>query len=148
MAVYSLRLTLEEKRASFCSYNLDKNNVSTHLQVIINTLDSLSHSHDKFILIGDFSAEQKRLLCQVSISNFLVLKNLVKQKTFLRNPKYPSCMDLVLIDSKSHRFQNITTFEVGLSDFHKLVATVLNKSKIFYHTETVNDSVTCHLEEI
>ena len=60
-------------------------------------------------------------------SNFLNiyrLKNIVKQKTCFKNPERPSCIDLILTNS-SRSFQDTCTIETGLSDFHKLLVTVL-----------------------
>ena len=39
----------------------------------------------------------------------------------------PSCIDLIITDSPNS-FQNTSTFCTGLSDFHKLVVTVLKTS--------------------
>ena len=61
------------------------------------------------------------------MSNFLNtyhLKNIVKRKTYFKSPDRPSCIDLILTNS-SRSFQDTCTVETGLSDFHKLVVTVL-----------------------
>jgi len=50
------------------------------------------------------------------------LKNLVKEPTCYKNPQNPSCIDLILTN-KSNNFKNTTTFDLGLSDFHKMVIT-------------------------
>ena len=52
------------------------------------------------------------------------MKNIVKQKTCFKNPDRPTCIDLILTKS-SRSFQDTCTVETGLSDFHKLVVTVL-----------------------
>ena len=54
------------------------------------------------------------------------LRNLVKQKTYFKNPENPSCIDLILTNSP-RRFQNKNVFETGLSDFQKLTTTVLKQ---------------------
>ena len=54
------------------------------------------------------------------------LRNLVKQKTFFKNPENPSCIDLILTSSQ-RSLQNSNVFEMGLSDFHKLTTTVLKQ---------------------
>ena len=59
--------------------------------------------------------------------NVLNLKNLVKEPTCFKNIHNPSCIDLIL--TNRHRsFQHTHVVEVGLSDFHKLVVTVLKTS--------------------
>ena len=52
------------------------------------------------------------------------LTNLVKEGTFYKNPRNPSCIDLYLTNSPLS-FQNTLSVFTGLSDFHKLVLTVL-----------------------
>ena len=106
-----------------CSYNSYKNNIGTHLQMIVKTLDKLIVSYDNIILLGDFNVEPE----EAKMSEFLnmySLKNLVSQKTCFKNPENPSCIDLILTNH-SLIFQNF--FETGLSDFHKLKLTVLKQ---------------------
>ena len=70
-------------------------------------------------------------------SNFLNtyhLKNIVKQKTCFKNPDRPNCIDLILTNS-SRSFQDTFTVETGLSDFHKLVVTVL---KLYFPKQKPN----------
>ena len=55
------------------------------------------------------------------------LKNLVNEKTCFKNPENPTCIDL-LITNAPRSFNNTTVCETGLSDFHKLVVSVLKKS--------------------
>ena len=51
-------------------------------------------------------------------------KNLVKSKTCFKSLENPSCIDLFLTNSPLS-FQNTVTMSTGLSDFHKMVITVL-----------------------
>ena len=70
-------------------------------------------------------------------SNFLNtyrLKNIVKQKTYFKNPERPSWIDFILTNS-SRSFQDTCTVENGLSDFHELVATVL---KLYFFKQKPN----------
>ena len=76
---------------------------------------------------------RKRLLSnsnktQNNFCDIYNLKNLVKEPTCFKNPDNPSCIDLFLIN-EPRTFQRTTTIETGISDFHKLVVTVL---KTFY----------------
>ena len=54
------------------------------------------------------------------------MKNLVKQNTCFKNSDKPICFDLILTNHPNS-FQNTDTFEIGLSDFHKLTFTVLKQ---------------------
>ena len=85
-------------------------------------LDTYSN-YNKFLLAGDFNVDEKDDVIQ----EFLIehnAKNLVKEKTCFKNLDNPSCIDLFLTNS-SQSFQNTTTVTTGLSDFHKMVVTVL-----------------------
>ena len=52
----------------------------------------------------------------------------MKEPTCFKNPDHRSCIDLFLTN-RPRTFQCTTTIETGISDFHKLVVTVL---KTFY----------------
>ena len=52
------------------------------------------------------------------------LKSVINKPTCFKNPDKPSCIDLILTNC-SRSFQNSCAIETGLSDFHKLVVTVL-----------------------
>ena len=78
---------------------------------------------DKILLTGDFNAE----IHDNYLESFLYqheLKNLVKEKTCFKSISNPSCIDLFLTNN-ALSFQNTKTVSTGLSDFHKLVLTVL-----------------------
>ena len=55
-------------------------------------------------------------------------ESLNKEPIWFKNPNNPSCVNLFLTNYPRY-FQNTSTIETGISDFHKLVVTVL---KIFY----------------
>ena len=54
-------------------------------------------------------------------------KNLVQAKTCFKNPDNPSCIDLFITNS-TRSFQNTTTVATGLSDFHKMILSVLKST--------------------
>ena len=83
-------------------------------------------SYEKQLLIGDFNTE----ISEPRIDSFIYehdLHNLVKEKTCFKSVENPSCIDLILTNN-AMAFQNTTTVFTGLSDFHKLVLTVLKTS--------------------
>ena len=95
---------------------------SDFLEQICFALDKYS-SYDKILLAGDFNIDNGEEILQ----DFLFeqnMKNLVKDKTCFKSIKKPSCIDLFLTNS-SLSFQNTTTVATGLSDFHKMVVTVM-----------------------
>ena len=86
-------------------------------------LDTYRQIYKKFILAGDFNLHETDPI----MSEFLIkndAKNLVREKTCFKNYVNPSCIDLFITNS-SLSFQNTTTFASDLSDFHKMILTVL-----------------------
>ena len=89
-------------------------------------IDFYTEFYTNFILIGDFNTEDT----EPQISKFLHqydAKNLVKEPTCFKNPDNPSTIDLFLTN-KCNSFQNTGTISTGLSDFHKMIVTVLKTS--------------------
>ena len=54
----------------------------------------------------------------------LNMKCLIKEPTCFKSSNNPTCIDLFLTNQEKH-FQNSSTIESGLSDFHKMIVTVL-----------------------
>ena len=54
-------------------------------------------------------------------------KNIVKEPTCCKSLSNASCIDLVITNSSSS-FQNTKAISTGLSDFHKMVITVLKQT--------------------
>ena len=99
-----------------CSYNPYKANIKNHLKAIGKNVDN-------FIALGDFNAEPT----EIAMSDFMEaynFKNLTKGPTCFKNPNKPSCIDLILTNRKK-QFMTSTSIETGVSDFHKMVVTVL-----------------------
>ena len=75
------------------------------------------------LILGDFNANISKPTL-TSFCTLLKLKNLVKEPTCYKNPNNPSRIDLFLTNC-ARSFHNTCVFETGLSDFHKLVVTLL-----------------------
>ena len=86
-------------------------------------LHSYSSHYKNFILLGDFNVEPTEDAMEEFMKVYN-LKNLVKGPTCFENPDKPSCIDLTL-SNKSKTFQTSQIIETGISDFHKMVMTVL-----------------------
>ena len=80
-------------------------------------------NYDKFLLAGDFNVEENEGCLKEFLYEYNA-KNLVKENTCFKNIDNPSCIDLFITNSYQS-FQNTTTVSTGLSDFHKMVITVL-----------------------
>ena len=70
--------------------------------------------------------------CMNDFCNEYNLSNLAKEPICCKNPDDPSCIDLFLTNRPKH-FQSTMTMETGISDFHKILITVLN---FFYKKQT------------
>ena len=83
--------------------------------------------YENIIITGDFNAEisEPNLASFCTFYNF---KSLISKSTCYKNPDNSSCIDLILTNCPNY-FQNSSTFETGLSDFHKLILTLF-KSEI------------------
>ena len=93
-----------------------------YFEQISLALDVYSN-YDKFLLAGDFNIEEE----ESCLNDFLHEHNamsIVKQHTCFKNIDNPSCIDL-FITNCYRSFQNTITVSTGLSDFHKMIVTVM-----------------------
>ena len=120
----------KEKMLLCWSYNLYQNNISNHLHHLNKTLDVYLKNCDNLLILGDLNSELKSN-CLNDFSNVNNLKSLNKESACLKTPNNPSCIDLFLTN-RSRCFQNTSTIKTGISDFRKLVVTML---KMFYKTQ-------------
>ena len=83
-------------------------------------IDSQFSNYDNILLLGDFNSEPtketKETFCQIRS-----LKNIIK---VLKNPENPIMIEL-LLTTKLSSFQNSTTYEAGLRNFHKMTVGIL-----------------------
>ena len=73
--------------------------------------------------MGDLNLEVSEN-CLNSFSNVNRLKTLNRGPTCFKNPNNPSCIDL-LFTNRQQCFQQICVIETGISDFHKILVTVM-----------------------
>ena len=74
----------------------------------------------------DYNAEITNASMQEFCESYF-LENMVKKPTCFKNPAKPTCIDLI-ITNKPGMFQNAKTYETSLSDFHKLVVSIMKFS--------------------
>ena len=85
-----------------------------------------SKFYERFMLLGDFNAEES----EPCLSQFLFemnAKNIVKEPTCYKSFSKPSCIDIIITYSSSS-FKNTKAISTLLSDFHKMVITVLKQT--------------------
>ena len=105
------------------SYNPQKNNIGSHLNVITKTLDIYYGKYDNVVFLGDFNAGNKETTMKSFCESYNLTK-LIKQPTCFKKPGKPSCIDLVLTN-RPKSFQATSVTETGLSDFHRMTVSVL-----------------------
>ena len=93
-----------------------------------NALDQYLKTYEKFLLLGDFNAEDTEPILSEFLEQYET-KNIMKNKTCFKNLDRPTYTDLFLTNSP-HSFQNTMAISTGLSDFHKMIITVLKSSFI------------------
>ena len=114
--------------------------ISSHLNEIGPSLNLLSSRYEKFLLLGDFNAEPTT----TTVSDFCEiynLKNIIKDKTCFKNPSPSTCTDL-MITNQPRSFKHSAVIEIGLSDFHKMCATVM---RMYYNKQKLSIAKYCKL---
>ena len=82
-----------------------------------------SANYDNLLLMGDFNANTSELNMKDFCDSY-GFKSLIKVPICFKNPENPSCIDLILTNNPLS-FQSSDEIETGLSDFHKMIVTVM-----------------------
>ena len=104
-------------------YNPSKDSISYFLNHIGKVMDANLSDYENIILIGDFNAVSSDIALREFCSMYN-LKNIITEPTCYKNPDNPSSIDVILTN-RPRSFQESMTLETGLSDFHKIICTVL-----------------------
>ena len=92
-------------------------------------MNKFVNDYDNIIMMGDFNCDVDNKHENNKILNFcesFSLTNIVKEPTCFKNPVKPTCIDLIITNRKE-RFNDTTVIETGLSDYHLMTVTCLNK---------------------
>ena len=90
----------------------------------------------KFHTNGDFKAE----ISDTNMGFFCAIhkfKSLIKEPTCYKNHDDPTYIDLILTNWIQH-FQASSILETGLSDFHKMILTVLKSEVPHQHPKVIS----------
>ena len=136
-------------------YNPHKRNIDKFLEKLSTALAEYCSQYENLILLGDFNSEMTANAMNAFCMSFN-FKSLISLPTCFKNIDNPTCIDLILTN-KPRCFKNSTTIETGLSDFHKLVISVLNttykkeKPKVItyrdykrYNNLALRDAISCY----
>ena len=114
---------LKNKWLLSCSYNPSKSNIISHLEHLRRSLDLYPANYYNLLLMGDFNVNPKELNMKDFCDSY-GFKSLIKVSACFKNPENPSCIDLKLTNNPLS-FQSSGVIETGLSDFHKMIVTVM-----------------------
>ena len=89
-------------------------------------MDLFTTKYERLLFLGDFNAGMEDSSIKIFCSNFN-LTSMIYKPTCYKNPDKPTCIDLILTNC-SGSFQNSCVIETGLSDFHKVIVTVMKAS--------------------
>ena len=106
-----------------CSYNPNKSMINQHMEVLGKNMDLYSSTYENVIFLGDFNAVMEHL----ALKDFCILyslTSLINKANCRKNPTKPTCIDLILTNRPKF-FQNTNVIETWLSDFHKMVVTIV-----------------------
>ena len=107
----------------FCGYNPYKAVIKDFLNELSTNLDPLIGQYDNLIIMGDFNSECNESNMSIFCETY-DFQNLIKEPTCFKNPLSPSSIDVILTNRKTC-FQNSSTLDTSLSDFHKMTITVM-----------------------
>lgn len=106
------------------------------LSNITNALNFHMRHYSNIIVMGDFNLEPDSDEMSEFMSAF-DLSNLIKEKTCFKSASNPSCIDLILTNI-GRTFKHTSTIETGLSDFHRMVLTVMKTTYVKAPPKVVN----------
>ena len=116
----------KQKWLIYCTCNPNKHNISKHIEALSKSSDFFSSNYENVLLMGDFIAGLDNAVLK-DFCNSYNLTNLISKATCYKNPNNPSFIDLLLANFPKC-FQNSCVIETGLSDFRKMVVTVMKKN--------------------
>ena len=122
--IFCIELNLRKNKwLIFSYYNPNRHLLKHHLLQIESAINYYCKTYENLIILGDFNAKisdfNMKSFCTINAH----LKCIIKELTCYKNPDNPTCIDLILANCLKN-FQESSTLETGLSDFHKMVLTV------------------------
>ena len=120
-------MNIKSKKWLLCStYNPHYSLIENHLRQLQKQLEASSERYEHFLIMRNFDVD----VSDPSMTSFCTLfklKSIAKKSTGYKSLENPRCIDLFLINCP-RSLHNTCLYETGLSDFQKLVATILRTS--------------------
>ena len=89
-------------------------------------MDLFTTKYERLLFLGDFNAGMEDSLIKIFCNSYN-LTSMINKPTCYKNPGKLTCIDLILTNCPGS-FQNSCVIEIGLSDFQKMIVTVMNIS--------------------
>ena len=121
-----INLHIKKKWLISCSYTPKRASIANHLSILSKCTDIYTSKYDSLIFLGDFNAGVEDSDMKIFCSSYNLTSMVNKAKCY-KNPDKPICVDLILTSCPGSS-QNSCVAETGLSDFHKMVLTVMKTS--------------------
>ena len=93
------------------------------MAVLRKNIDIYTTKYDNLLFFNDFNARLEDVPIKIFCLAY-TLTNKINKPTCYKNHEKPSCVELILTNCP-RSFQNSCALEIGLSDFHKMVTTVM-----------------------
>ena len=103
---------------------MKKTSLSNHTGALSQSMDLFTTKYERLLLLGDFNAGMEDLSIKRFCNSFNLM-SMINKPTCYKNPGKSTCVDLILTNSLDS-FQNYCFIEADLSDFHKMIVTVMN----------------------
>ena len=107
-------------------YKTKNTSLSNHNAALSKSLDLFTTKNERLLFLGDFNAGMEDSSIKIFCSNYNVT-SMINKPTCYKNPDKLTCTDLILTNYPGS-FQNSCVIETGLSDFHKMIVTVMRLS--------------------
>ena len=103
-----------------------ENKCPSFFESVGKCIDNLISQYDNIIIMLDFNVQPH----ETTLTEFCEiynLRNLVTQPTCFKSITSPTCIDLILTNSRTS-FRHTSLVETGISDHHKMVQTVVKST--------------------
>ena len=97
--------------------------ISQHMEALGKYMDLYSSTYENFIFLDDFNAGIEHSALK-DFCNLYSLTSLINKISCWKNPSKPTCIDLIQANCPKF-FQNTNVIEPGLSNFYKMVVTIM-----------------------
>ena len=124
-----VEITISKRKWAVISvYRTPRSSINTFFSELTKFLDIIIDNYENLLILGDLNidssdSQDQGINAFHDFCDVFDLRNLIKGKTCITK-KHSSSIDVILTNKK-RLFKNSGTIETGVSDFHKMVLTML-----------------------